>query len=47
MELKMQEPDPRDDGTPSPVPEPERQDPGEPIPIEEPAKPERPNDGRG
>lgn len=43
----MQEPDPRDDGTPSPIPEPERQEPGEPVPIEEPGKPGRPSDGRG
>lgn len=47
MGKRMQEPDPRDDGTPSPVPEPERQEPGEPVPIEEPGKPERPSDGRG
>lgn len=36
----MHEPDPRDDGTPSPVPEPERKDPGKPTPIEEPIEPE-------
>ncbi|WP_260523641.1 hypothetical protein [Pseudomonas sp. DNDY-54] len=36
----MHEPDPRDDGTPSPVPEPERKDPGKPTPIEEPAEPD-------
>ena len=47
MVHSMQEPDPRDDGTPSPLPEPERRDPGEPVPIEEPGKPERPSDGRG
>ncbi|EQM76678.1 hypothetical protein [Stutzerimonas stutzeri] len=38
----MQEPDPRDDGTPSPIPEPERKEPGEPLPIEEPGEPGRP-----
>ncbi|GAB6388033.1 hypothetical protein MST27_19360 [Pseudomonas sp. PS1] len=32
----MQEPDPRDDGTPSPVPPPEQKEPGDPVPIEEP-----------
>jgi|GEM_PF-2560163 hypothetical protein len=47
MSYRMQKPDPRDDGTPSPLPEPERKEPGEPIPIEEPGKPERPSDGRG
>ncbi len=36
----MHEPDPRDDGTPSPVPEPERKDPGKPTPIEEPIEPD-------
>ena len=36
----MHEPDPRDDGTPSPVPEPERKDPGTPTPIEEPVEPD-------
>lgn len=36
----MHEPDPRDDGTPSPVPEPERKDPGKPTPIEEPVEPD-------
>lgn len=30
------EPDPRDDGTPSPIKEPERKEPGSPVPIEEP-----------
>ncbi|WP_272876492.1 hypothetical protein [Stutzerimonas stutzeri] len=44
----MQEPDPRDDGTPSPIPEPERKEPGEPLPIEEPGEPDRPGkDGQG
>mgnify|MGYP007116867221 FL=1 len=38
----MSDPDPRDDGTPGPVPDPERKDPDEPVPIEEPGKPERP-----
>jgi len=47
MGLRMQEPDPRDDGTPSPVPEPERREPGEPTPIDEPGKTESPSDGRG
>jgi len=41
-EPNMQEPDPRDDGTPSPIPEPERKEPGEPLPIEEPGEPGRP-----
>nr|WP_282579611.1 hypothetical protein [Pseudomonas knackmussii] len=36
----MHEPDPRDDGTPSPVPEPERKDPGKPTPVEEPVEPD-------
>ncbi|WP_404437536.1 hypothetical protein [Stutzerimonas chloritidismutans] len=36
----MHEPDPRDDGTPGPVPEPERKDPGTPTPIEEPVEPD-------
>lgn len=36
----MHEPDPRDDGTPSPIPEPERKDPGNPTPIEEPVEPD-------
>jgi len=36
----MHEPDPRDDGTPSPAPEPERKDPGKPTPIEEPVEPD-------
>lgn len=31
------EPDPRDDGTPGPIPEPEQRDPVNPVPIEEPA----------
>ena len=38
----MQEPDPRDDGTPSPIPEPERKEPGEPLPLDEPGEPGRP-----
>lgn len=37
------EPDPRDDGTPSPIPEPERKDPGNPTPIEEPVEPVEPD----
>ena len=32
----MQDPDPREDGTPEPMPEPEQEEPGEPQPIEEP-----------
>lgn len=40
----MNEPDPRDDGTPSPIPEPERKEPGEQVPIDEPGKPDRPPD---
>lgn len=32
----MKDPDPRDDGTPGPIPTPEREEPGEPVPIEEP-----------
>lgn len=47
MQNMMREPDPGDDGTPSPIPEPERKEPGEPTPIEEPGKPERSGDGRG
>lgn len=38
------EPDPRDDGTPSPVPEAERKEPGNPVPIVEPNTPNRPAD---
>lgn len=44
----MRDPDPQDDGTPSPIPEPERKEPGEPVPIEEPGKPDCPEkDGAG
>ena len=32
----MQKPDPRDDGTPGPVPVPEREEPSDPQPIGEP-----------
>ncbi len=45
METDMHNPDPQDDGTPSPIPEPERKDPGEPVPIEEPGNPDRPEKG--
>jgi len=41
------EPDPQDDGTPSPVPEPERKEPGKPVPIEEPGISGRTGFGRG
>lgn len=40
----MQEPDPRDDGTPGPIPEPEHKEPGEPVPIEEPGIPDSPEE---
>lgn len=39
-----EEPDPRDDGTPSPIPEPERKEPGKQVPIEEPNTLNRPVD---
>ncbi|WP_407292075.1 hypothetical protein [Stutzerimonas zhaodongensis] len=44
---REQEPDPRDDGTPGPLPEPERQDPDDPTPIEEPGGSERTDVGSG
>ncbi|MCQ4259307.1 hypothetical protein [Stutzerimonas stutzeri] len=40
------EPDPRDDGTPSPTPEPERREPGSKVPIEEPNAPDRSEEQR-
>ncbi len=41
----MHDPDPRDDGTPSPVPVPERKEPDQPVPIEEPGAPDRSEKG--
>ena len=36
METDMHDPDPRDDGTPSPIPDPERKEPDQPVSIEDP-----------
>ncbi|WP_256681178.1 hypothetical protein [Pseudomonas sp. IC_126] len=41
----MHDPDPRDDGTPSPFPDPERKEPDQPVPIEDPDDPDQSEKG--
>ncbi|MEK0360802.1 hypothetical protein [Pseudomonas sp. CBC3] len=41
----MHDPDPRGDGTPSPIPDPERKEPDQPVPIEDPGDPDQSEKG--